>query len=172
MQRNRGFSMIELIVVIALLGVAVTLVGGSISQIFSLDQRQCATELNSAISRCKVGAMSRAGDVYLKLSVSDDGVFCTYYENDVQIEQQKIGKPALTLSYTDDAGNDHAITEAAPLYLSFTRTTGAFLKVGDAQKLGDDAAVPAMSNYYCKTIHIGAYRVELIPVTGRHDVAR
>ncbi|ODU55285.1 MAG: hypothetical protein ABT01_06560 [Clostridium sp. SCN 57-10] len=170
MQRNKGFSMIELIVAIALLGIAVTLIGGSITQIFSLDQRQCANELNSAISRCKIGAMSRAGDVYLKLSVSGDGVFCTYYENDTQTEQRKIGKPTLTISYTDDAGVNHTVTEAAPLYLSFVRTTGAFLKVGDAQRLADPAAAPA--DYYCETIHVGAYRVELIPVTGRHDVAR
>lgn len=170
MQRNKGFSMIELIIAIALLGVAITLIGGSISQIFSLDQRQCANELNAAISRCKIGAMSRAGDVYLKLSVSGDGVFCTYYENDTQIEQEKIGKAALAISYTDDAGASHTVTETAPLYLSFVRTTGAFLTVGDAQQLADSAAAPA--DYYCKTIHIGAYRIELIPVTGRHDVAR
>lgn len=172
MRRNKGFSMIELIVILAVLGISATLIGGSISQIFSLDQKQCATELNAVLSRCKIGSMSRAGDVYLVVSAEADGVYSTYYENDAVAERQKIGKHSLSLTYTDETGASHTVSETEPLYLAFQRTTGAFLTVGQAHKLADSAADASLQNYYCTVIRVGGYRVELVPMTGRHDVVR
>ena len=84
MKRNdRGFTLVELIIVVAILGACLGIVGFSISTIFSAQARKTAKELDSAIAECRINALSRAAEVYMTVSADADGaVHVMYYEND------------------------------------------------------------------------------------------
>lgn len=56
---NKGFSLIELIVVMAIMTVTVGAVGLSLTLLFGSDAKRAAMEFDSQIDECRTGAMSR-----------------------------------------------------------------------------------------------------------------
>lgn len=173
MKNNKGLSVIELAIVVLLIGVAISLVAGSISTIFSLDVRSCTDQLDALIAKCRVNSVARAGEVYIKVYKNSANVVAEYYENGALVSKENIGKARVSIYYTDSDDHDHPITDAEPLYLSFDRTTGGLLDIGSSNRLADpDAdANPA----FCKRITVmNAVRtlnVTLVPSTGKHYVS-
>ncbi len=176
-QRNntRGFSYIELMFTIAIVAALLTFVGSSINRIYALDAKKCANELDSMISSCKIGAMSRAGDVYLKIYVSDAGINAEYYENDLLVSSEKMGKKTIQLTYVDSNGVEYTgVSAQHPLVISFARETGQQLDFADSAVLADVTGATMASDVFCQTILVisagNTYRIEMIPSTGRHSV--
>ena len=72
---NAGFSLIELIVVIAIMTI---LVGGAslgISLAFSKDAAKCATMINDAIYTTRMNSMSKAGTYTLTIEKNGDNKY-------------------------------------------------------------------------------------------------
>ncbi len=174
MKRNRGFSYIEVLVVVAMLAVAVTIISSSISVMFGLNPRKSANELSSMISRCKIGAMSRAGDVYLVVSKDTSGITAYYYENDILKEERNLGKSSVSISYTDTAtpANTIDVSGDYKLYISFNRATGGFSDLTTAcSRAGGDAT--KIGTGFSETITITGgktYVITLVPSTGKHYI--
>ncbi len=63
-----------------MIGIAVSLISTSISGIFSSNANQCAKDLNALLSKCRVGAMSRTGPVFLKLTQEATGFMREYHD--------------------------------------------------------------------------------------------
>lgn len=59
---NRGLSLVELIVVIAIMAVMIGGVGLSIQMLSGAEAKQAAMKLDSELNDIKTGAMSRAGE--------------------------------------------------------------------------------------------------------------
>ncbi len=172
---TRGFSYIELMITIAILVALLALVGSSINRIYALDAKKCANELDNLIAHCKIGAMTRAGDVYLKVYVGDAGVVAEYYENDVLMTSEKMGKKTIDLSYIDSNGTEHSgISMTSPLVLSFERETGQLMDIADSADLAGMTGAVTTADVFCQSVRImsagNIYRIELIPSTGKHDV--
>ena len=55
---NRGYSLVELIIVVAIIAVVATTAVLSIGLIFSANAKTCANDIMSAISECKITTMS------------------------------------------------------------------------------------------------------------------
>lgn len=71
---NTGFSLVELIIVVAIIAAVITVSILSISLIFSANAKTCANDIMGAISECKVMTMSRGqGNVRLLIYRSSDG---------------------------------------------------------------------------------------------------
>ena len=172
MKKNRGFSYIELLVVVAIIGIAISLVSLSISTIFSLNAKKCAKNIASLLSECKVDAMSRAGDTYLVLYKDSDGVIAEYYISDNLVSEETIGKSSLSLSYTDTNGLTHTdITAADPICISFLRDTGAFMDIAESQTLYGGSGTGEGVYYDEITVSSGRiYSIDLVPSTGRFSV--
>lgn len=170
--KNKGFSLIELIVTVAILAISSVLVVSSFSSVQIKNMQKCAAELDALISQSRVGAMSRAGDVYLELRQGTDGIYAAYCESgggtDLR-EEEKIGKSMLSVGWTDSSGITHDLSDGN-LYLAFDRSTGALLPLSRsfamAGESGADTDCIGITVYYGEN----SRTVVLIPVTGKHHV--
>ena len=68
-----GFSLIELIVVIAIMGVMTGGIALGVGMAFSKDAERCATAINDAISRTRMDSMSRPDVYILKIETRTEG---------------------------------------------------------------------------------------------------
>ena len=169
MHRNKGFSLIELVVVIAILGIAAGLVVGSLNVVHVQNMRSCASEIDALLSKTKICAMSRAGNVYLVLRQTSDGVYADYYEGGVLRQTDKVGKSTVIVVWND--GTEHDLGDG-PLCLTFDRGTGAFEPL--SVSFGYAGLTYGGGGDYCDSVTVSSggrsTRIELTPVTGKHLV--
>ena len=126
-----GFSLVELIIVIAILSVVMGMFMMGINLIFTLPARQCARELKSAIEKTRIDTMGKEdGDAKLVISVKEDGV----YAEEVYEKSKKGLSPTEVSSKLCDRkvliywgkGTTTPLQESETKTLSFKRETGGF----------------------------------------------
>lgn len=174
---NKGFSLIELIVIIAIMGV---LVGGAslgIGLVFSKDAMKCATRLNDSIYDARANSMYKAGK--FELSIDNSGSV-----NIATISQTDLTPVTSDTVYLDgvDSGKKTTIsarfvtvTEAVPeetdlrlpLNLTFDKAKGNVYFDVDADGTYDDGIIvfditPLRGNRTAK--------VQLVTTTGKHTI--
>uniref|UniRef100_UPI004056159B pilus assembly FimT family protein n=1 Tax=Acetatifactor sp. TaxID=1872090 RepID=UPI004056159B len=121
-QDQRGFSLVELIVVIAIMAVVSTVGVLSFAMVTGRQVISCTEEMESYIAETKVQALSRASAT-LEIFVKADGV---YVNLSVEGRDVKIGTSGLTVKYRA-GGSEVTLSETERLVLSFDRASGAFL---------------------------------------------
>lgn len=161
--KQNGFTLVEFIVVIAVMGV---MIGGgllSYSLVTGKNAKNCGAQLESYLAKAKVESMSRQAAT-LKVFAADDGI---YVNLSTESRDVKIGNRGLTVTYeaVEDGGGapqTHTLIEdgSNSLNLSFDRSSGAFK--------------PLESNIYCEKIVIAdasrTVTVILIPETGKYYI--
>ena len=174
---NNGFSLIELIVIIAIMGV---LVGGAslgISLVFSKDASKCATRLNDSIYEARANSMYKSGKFELIIDNSGDANVATISHS------QTDGTPAISdtvyLDGVDSAKKtkisakfvteaEPAVTEMRlPVTVTFDKSKGNVYSVADADRAYDDGIIvfditPTRGNRTAK--------VQLVTTTGKHTI--
>lgn len=154
---NKGFTLVELIVVIAIIGVVASMTSLSFSTVSSKRAERCATSVDSLISRCRLGCISHSGNTYLIITLdSDKNIVGEYYENGVKVSTDTFPGKGTTVTYTTTAGTVSLASK--PLTLSFNRATGA-------QNFQTDGVS------YCTAITFTSgkvYTITLVPSTGNH----
>lgn len=174
MKDNRGFSLVELLVVILLIGLLISVLAMSVSGIFTSEAQKTIKNVNSLISKSKVQSMTRAGDVCVVVYRNADGsVIGEYCENGTVISTEKLGGSFGTLSYTDSDGNTVVLADPAnKLYIAFERDTGALKTIGDS---ASGAGAAGADTAYCSTILMQIssreFEITLIQSTGKHGLA-
>lgn len=155
---NRGFTLLELIAVVAILGICVTLSALSLGGASSPQARRCAMRIDGMLTQTRTASMSRAGEVYLELYSAEDGVYCVYTEIRDGVpdsKQDKLCGPRLSVSYIVNETERPLGDEANPLRIAFRREDGAL--AGDSPCTGitvTGGGVP--------------YTVVIYPSTGSH----
>ena len=174
-KNNKGFSLVELIVVIALIGVLAALVAPTLQNLFSSEAKKCSSQINSLISKCKIFSMGRQGDVYIRIYEENGNIMGDYVEGSNVISTEQLGGSRAKVSATDPNGAaSYSITAATSLYISFNRATGGLRFFGSSQ--------PSAGSWPTGTIESGTaeievvagtktYTVEIISSTGRHGVS-
>lgn len=185
MRDNKGFSLLELIITIAILGVLITFGLSKTQVIFGYNAQEAYKKTMSAISAGKVQALSKSKLTSNSISVKEcvnapagsgshvnEMVYTVIYKDGNSIytktyvcgkaiveDGEKIGGKGVVISYTLDGGTQVALGdgEANGLMLSFDRSTGGFL--------------PSESNKYVREIHVSGgtreYVITLLPKTGK-----
>jgi prepilin-type N-terminal cleavage/methylation domain-containing protein len=132
---NGGYSLVELIIVVAIIAVVATLLILSVSMIFSANAKTCANALQSAIADCKVTTMGKA-DAYLEIyRDSDDNIYAKMWVKEsgatdyTEQEPEKIGGKRVTVTcFPEGAGASGTELTAggASVTIRFDRASGSF----------------------------------------------
>ncbi len=127
-KNNRGFTMVELLIVVAIIAVLSGITAMSLSVVSSSDVRETTGDIYSLISRCKVETLS--GKVSPQLVISFDATEGAYYGT-IHIEgvanaRERVGEAGMTIGHTvSSSATVHNVTAEVPLTITFNRETGA-----------------------------------------------
>ena len=174
-QDSRGFTLIELIVVIVILGVMAAVISMSTSIIPATRARSCASAISTTLDRARVGSLTHAQVSYMTISQNSSGAYeiaCfdnntafSGYSGGTEISRRTISGGGVTVSYKDLYDTLHRITnpvtQVNTLTISFTRS-GAL----------DGNIVTDTSGNCVITVSGGgrSYTVTVVAVTGSHEI--
>ena len=161
-KNNKGFSLVELVVIIAIMAV---LAGAIITYIGSLGTAQakkCANGIVSGFSQTKVCAMSRSSASMVVYS-NDDGVFLVTKQGGNE-RVEKIGNAGTVVEYRtvrdSSAFSPVGNSADAGVKIEFDRASGACKKMASSQ--------------YCYGFKVTCgkttYIVNIEPLTGRATI--
>lgn len=159
MKQNEGFSLVELIVVIAILAVLGAGAVMGVGMLGGWQIKECVSLLDGGLNETRTEALSKQM-AYLTISCDENG---SYYMEVTGKPREKLAGDKITITYTTDAGEgETAITTEQPLSLSYDRSSGAFLPIKD-------------TDVYCTTIcvRIGEEKctsIKLVKSTGKHII--
>lgn len=127
---NRGLSLVEMIIVIAILAVVSGTVVLGISVAISKPAEECARKIQQSLEGARVYAMGKQkltvsfyadhGDVYVQETATANGIVTVK-------EPVKIGK-GVKVSYKLESAAGYTQLTSTPLTFSFDRSTGGFSK--------------------------------------------
>lgn len=175
--KNGGFSLVELIVVIAIMAVLTGIASMSLASVMGVSVKQCARDIQSAANQTRVSTLGK-DEVIMTITKgnkakSSEAYYCTIVTKDglgKTIEnEEKIGKSNLGITYVlcDSKGNktsDITLDDTHSLTIKFNRGTGAMAPCmkSDGSSGGD---------YYCMQIKVKKNSTEKIisfyPETGK-----
>lgn len=130
---NGGYSLIELVIVLAIIAIIMSTVFYAIILIFSANAKSTANDIQRAIGDCKVTTMGRSA-AYMKLYRNADGdVFTQMVVKDssgaeVASEPQKVGPKRVTVAYKPESGIRTELPEGESngIEIRFDRASGGF----------------------------------------------
>jgi prepilin-type N-terminal cleavage/methylation domain-containing protein len=173
--KNKGFTLIEIIIVVAILAIAGSIVWMSINPLFGFEAKKTAKYLFGAMEKTKVLEMTKMPDSWLYLYRADDGVYLDIYECGVKLENEykdnnKIGSATITVTVTMKGGATETLDENG-IVIAFNRSDGSFKTSGQAWDLQDPSYTPLYPGDYYARITIsggGTVRaITLYPNTGK-----
>lgn len=165
---NSGYSLVELIIVIAIMAVLIGTVFYSISMIFGANAKTCANNIQRAIADCKVTTMGKK-EAYMELYRAADGNVYTklyVYEQTgatpVEEEPQKMGNNRVYVGYIKPGETPDAATElnsGDSVTIKFDRSSGSF------DKTAHDNCAQIIVRGGSKN-----YAIEMTQLTGKSEV--
>lgn len=128
---NRGFSLIELIIVLAILAVLTLGVSYGVGLLTDKPAEQCATKLQSYITDCRVTTMGKLSAV-LYLYMDGDRLMVKKNIDGTETVTSLGSGVAVSYRVTGDAADSYRTLGGAssPLVISFNRSSGAFEPLG------------------------------------------
>ena len=179
-QNNKGFSIIELLIIIALMGVVLWYATPRIDSVFGYSAREANSKIYNAIISFKTsymgkarnssqciyngGAISSDLDMYMEIYRDSKNIYYVkFHQNGEEDIIEKLGPKSINISYQykGSAEFEQIGTEGNGLVLAFDRTTGGFL----AQSTS--GGNPVYVKYiYCSS-GTKTYKIELMPKTGK-----
>lgn len=170
-ENNGGYSLIELVIVFAIIAIIMSTVFYSIILIFSANARSCANDIQRSIGDCKVTTMGKSSaymelyrdagneNVYTQMYVLDDsGAYQPYGE------PQRVGTRRVTVKYMPEGGSgtepEIPVGRGSGIEIWFDRATGGF-KEDKSGNLYDWIRVEG---------GIKNYKIVLTKLTGKSEV--
>lgn len=122
--KDKGFSLVELVVVIAIMAVATTVGGYALSTISLANAKNCATEIKSKLEKTRMESTTDIeGDAPVVELYSEDG---SVYLKVGTMEPEEIGNSRVTVV----CDGEELSTKTERVEFSFDKSSGAFDDLG------------------------------------------
>lgn len=189
--KNKGFTLVEMIIVISIFAILLGIIVPSLNSILGFRVNRAANSIAAALDKTKTEASNRlVGE--MKLEKREDGYYISYYldrgkvggESNVKQDQPEKIAPARTIiSYATDSGSEQELAVGDSIVLTYDRATGAFLplqeKVWTQKEIlsvleaGEDIPL-TRTGEYCTQITVSGgsryKRLSLIQETGKYEI--
>ena len=171
---QKGYSLVEVIIVVAILGILVSLSVVSINVLTSGNLKSATTKINTTMENVRIQDMSYTNKPAMYFYQDSDGKYRMFVSSDASVtvtsqeakDAETFGSLKLTLTYEDSTGNEQKISDlTGRLYpVQFNSNNGALLKTTLS---GGDAYLTKI------TISKGngelSKTVSIVPSTGKHS---
>ncbi len=107
-KNNKGFSLVELIIVISLIAILSTTVSVTIGLIFSASAGEASSDFASLITHCRVASLSgeHQPSVVLTLNTTDNTLYGEVLYGTTQVNHEQLASRDVTVTYSVDTDND------------------------------------------------------------------
>lgn len=176
-RNNCGYSLSELIIVIAIIAILSSFATMAISVLIGMDAKECAEDISSHLKNVKTNALSKVG---AEMRITRDSLTDEYMLEYVEYNYQEdasgnlvevdtvtktyvLGKEKCTINCIFSDGRKEKISSTNEVTIGFDRSSGVFSEV----KLNN----LAQTDVYCTSIEITRnsiiYGIDMIPQTGK-----
>lgn len=190
-ENNKGYSVVELIVVIGIMAIMLAGTALSISVVTNSRATECAQNISSQLSETRSGSMSRADEQMVlaykaknpavDAALTSDGFYTTntVYTINKNAVSQPLGEPEIkkvghkdvtVVVWLDGDTSGRTMDENSSLTISYDRSTGALENVTYKDATGSET-IKKLS----KIVISSGSRVctiTFIPETGKHTVTK
>lgn len=182
-KNNDGYSLVELIIVIAIMALLTGTAFFSISMIFGAGAKACANDLKEALAENKVIAMGK-NEARLEIRREDDGIYVIQWmrvkaddgtwkwiakQEDAAGGEipEKIGNSRVSVAYVPEESEAKLELKAGEsLWLCYDRSNGSFSRAEVAGRVGECIL--------CKEIYVRggsrSYKLTLTKFTGKVEL--
>lgn len=178
MKRNEGFSLVELIVVIAILAILSTAAITGVGMLGGWRANKCVSLIDGGLKETRTEALAKQ-NIYFTLSCDANG---DYWIQVTGHPEEMVASDGITITYKTDAGTvETPVAEDNPLILSYDSASGVFLPMferdsdsGTYVKCQTESG-EHVSYVYCTAIYIRAGEgretvINLVKSTGKHTI--
>lgn len=157
-----GFTMVELLVVIALLGALVVVSIGPIQSVYKARAKSAASEISAMLSESKIDSLSgKTNEFHLKFDGKN--FICTLVDNNgTVLKEESIANKKTNIIVDGVSLNDNSDKE---LVVTFSNQTGAVT----GATLGDDNVLDDKKIVF-DIAYISQYQVTVYQITGEVDM--
>lgn len=178
---NHGFSLVELIVVIAIMAVMIGIAAFSLSFLFGAEARQAAQKVNGQLNETKTGAMSRYDETMTlsyknkdkDLAIPSDGYYVQreswtingdLTSRSIGTEIRKVAATKVVITVYAKDGSVYELGTTHSLTVSYDRASGAL----------ENALLDGTTSFVLDKIvfksGLKEYTIQFTPETGKHIV--
>lgn len=172
---NEGLSLVELIVVIAIMAIIAGASSIGVSFAFSRDAHQCAVKLNDAIYTARMNSMSKAGAYYMEVKMQDGEYVAVINDGTSEVYNEKIsenGKIKNIAFELNGAGDN--ISDSKSVKIVFDKSKGNVREYNNVGFSADGAAGTNVDGLIVFTIDQSrgnkSETVTLVTATGKHKI--
>lgn len=200
MKKNRGFTLVEMIVVVSIFAILLGIMIPSLNSILGFRVQRATESIATALDQTKIEASGRLVGA-MKLEKRSDGYYISYILDRGKVgdkdniktneNEEKIAPSKTSISYyIKNSSEEKYLTDENPsIVITYDRASGAFLplmktKTGEWEEFkvlnavqNEDSYLSSMQldgNQYCSKIIIkGGSRtrtITLIPETGKYEI--
>ncbi len=162
MKNNKGFTLVELIIVIAVMGALAGMLVSGFNYITYGNTKKCANRLLDVIDEVQMMDMTKGETTLLGIFKKGNAYYISKEKqtkewNKMSVASaEKIAQSNITIQWENGSGNKLTLSEGTVLWIGFSKSSGAYLT--------DDWM-------YSKDIVItgrGSYTIRQIADTGKH----